>query len=102
MPKQSETFAFADEPPKEQPRKELASAQKLLDWVLRQRKQIITSKDLYQCAPRSIRFDRENAIETAEVLVRYGWLVPLPTRRRDARVWQVIRKGTIVHRTVAG
>jgi hypothetical protein len=97
----NETFLLADEPPKEQPRKN-DHAQLLLDWVLRQRKQIITSKDLYQYAPRCIRFDRENAVRTAEVLVRHGWLARLPTRRRDARAWQVIRKGAIVHRTVAG
>jgi hypothetical protein len=97
----SETFLLADDPPKEQPRKEPDPAQKLLDWLQRWPKPTITSKDIYQYAPRSIRFDRENAIKTAEILVKHGWLTPLQTHRRDWRQWQIVQKGPIVHPTVA-
>jgi len=76
-------------------------AQKLLDWLQRWPKPTITSKEIYQYAPRSIRFDRENAISLAEILVKHGWLIRTPTRRRDWRVWQIARK-PFVHPKVAG
>ena len=82
------------------PHKDLA--QQMLDWLQRWPKPTVSSKEIYQYAPRSIRFDRENAIKTAEILVKHGWLAPLQTRRRDWRQWQVVRKGPIVHPTVAG
>ena len=75
--------------------------QKLLDWLQRWPKPTVSSKEIYQYAPRSIRFDRENAINLTEVLVRHGWLTPLQTHRRDWRVWQINRK-PIVHPKVAG
>jgi hypothetical protein len=46
MPKQSETFAFADEPPKEQPRSEFAPAQRLLNFLQRWDGDSVTLRDL--------------------------------------------------------
>ena len=80
---------------------EASDAQKMLDWLQRWPKPTVSAKEIYQYAPSSIRFDRENAIKTAEILAKHGWLAPLPTRRRDRRVWQITRK-LIVHPKVAG
>jgi len=77
-------------------------AQQMLDWLQRWPKPTVSSKEIYQYAPRSIRFDRENAIKTAEILAKHGWLAPLQSRQRNWRQWQVVRKGPIVHPTVAG
>jgi len=87
--------------PAEEKAKQPDHAQKMLDWLQRWPKPTVSSKEIYQYAPRSIRFDRENAIKTAEILAKHGWLAPLPTRRRDRRVWQITRK-LIVHPKVAG
>jgi len=77
-------------------------AQRMLDWLQRWPKPTINSKEIYQYAPYSIRSDREIAIKTAEILTKHGWLVPLPTRRRNERHWRVIRKEPILHPKVAG
>jgi len=78
-------------------------AQRLLTWLLQGWPgQTINSKQLYQYAPKSIRPDRESAIKTAEVLVKCKWLVPLPTRRRNERLWQILRKEPIIHPKVEG
>jgi hypothetical protein len=98
----SETFLFADEPEPEvkQPHKE--PAQLLLDFLQRWPKTTISSKEIYQYAPRAIRFDRENAIRSAEVLARHGWLNAIKPRQRNYRIWQIVRKEPVVHPTVAG
>ena len=71
-------------------------AQEMLDWLQRWSKPTVNSREISQFAPRSIRFDRENAIKIAETLVRHGWLAPLQTRQRNWREWQVIRKEAVV------
>ena len=95
-----EKFSFADDPPPAKTQ-EPSPAQRMLDWLQRWPKSTVSSCEIYQYAPRSIRFDRENAIKTAEVLARHGWLTPTKTPRRDWRVWQITRR-PIVHPTVAG
>jgi hypothetical protein len=82
---------------KKQPRKDLADAQRMLDWLqLRWNRPTVTSCQIYQFAPRSLRFDRENAIKTAELLAQLGWLVAAnKTQQRGRREWQVIRRPTI-------
>ena len=77
-------------------------AQLLLDWLLRWPKPIVRSKDIYQFGPHSLRFDRENAIRSAEVLAKHGWLTALKPRQRNYRIWQIVRKGAVVHPKVAG
>src|SRR5262249_13363885 len=94
-------FSFADTVPIKQPQKPLPE-QLMLDWLLqRWPHQTVSSKQIYQYAPHSIRFDRENAIKTAEILERYGWLVPLPRRQRNWRVWEIIRR-PVLYPKVAG
>src|SRR5262245_45573505 len=95
----NETYLFADEPEPEnkQPHKE--PAQLLLDWLQRWRKPTVSAREIRIYGPCSIR-DRESTINSIEVLVRHGWLVPSKPSRHDRRVWQVVRR-PMVHPTVA-
>jgi hypothetical protein len=95
----SETFLLADEPPKEQPRKEPMPAQMLLDFLQCWNKPIISTREIRIYGPRSIR-NRESAISSVEILVKRGWLVPLKARQRNWHQWQIVRKPT-VYPTVA-
>ena len=50
------------------------SAQKLLDWLQHDwTGPTITARDIYHFGPNSTR---ESAIDSAEILVKNGWLVP--------------------------
>src|SRR5215831_14217007 len=93
------TYLFADDPPSEQPRKELEPAQKLLDWLQRWPENTVTVRDLRVYGPRSIR-NRKDAISSAEILVANGWLKPIKPSRPDTYAWQIVRKN-IVHPAVA-
>jgi hypothetical protein len=96
-----ETFAFADNTgPTKQPQ-EPSPAQKMLDWLQRWTKTTVNSKEIYQYAPRAVRFNKEHAIKTAEVLEKHGWLVRNKPYRRGGREWQIIRR-PIVHPLVEG
>ena|SRR5215472_9666540 len=80
----------------------LLPEQLMLNWLLqRWPHQTVSSKQIYQYAPRSIRLDRESAIRTAKILERYGWLVPLPRRQRNWRVWEIMRR-PVLYPKVAG
>ena len=74
-------------------------AQKLLDWLQHWAKPTVTAREICVYGPNPIR-DRESAINSAEILVKNGWLVPIKTRRHDMREWQIVRK-PIIHPTVA-
>jgi hypothetical protein len=74
-------------------------AQKLLDWLQHWTKSTVRARDICIYGPNSLR-DRERAIDSAEILVKHGWLIPVPTRRHDMHEWQIVRK-PIVHPTVA-
>ena len=79
-------------PPEPAPRAPLPTswaAQKLLDWLQNVwKKPTVRANDIHQFGPNSIR-DRKILLNAAEILVRRGWLVPLPTRRHDANLWQI-------------
>jgi len=88
-------------PPEPAVKQPLSDVQKMLDWLLRWPKPTVSSKEIYQYAPRSARPDKEKAIQNAEVLVRYGWLTALKTNRRRDRIWAITRK-PIIHPQVDG
>ena len=92
MPKKKrngETFSFADEPtPKPTPTKK-EPAQLLLDWLQRWDKPTISTKNICQFGPYSLR-NGERALRSAQVLAAHGWLTPLTTRE-----WQVVRKNLV-------
>jgi hypothetical protein len=75
-------------------------AQLLLNWLQRWTKNTITAREIRIYGPRSIR-DPESVISSVEILVAHGWLVPHKPPRRDMRQWRIVRKGPIVHPTVA-
>jgi hypothetical protein len=77
---------------------EVSPAQKLLDWLQRWPKPSLSMRDICIYGPRPR--NRENAISSAEILVKHGWLVPSKTRRYDSREWQIVRR-PIVRPTVA-
>src|SRR5262245_51388026 len=99
MPRETFLLAGDPEPETKQPPKD--PAQVLLTWLQRWPSNLITSKQIYQFAPRSIR-NRETAIRSAQTLVECGWLTVLKPRQRNYRIWQIHRKGPVVHPTVAG
>jgi hypothetical protein len=64
---------------------------KLLDWLVNDwSKPTVTAREAYSYGPRAIR-DRETILSLALILVARGWLVPIPTRRRDMKEWQIVR-----------
>ena len=81
------------------PHDELIPAQKLLDWLQHWAKPTVSAREIRIYGPKSIR-DRQSALNSAETLVKYGWLIPTQTPRRDRRVWQIVHK-SIVRPTVA-
>jgi hypothetical protein len=82
------------------PHSNLEPAQKLLDFLQQHwTKPTITSREICRSAPNAIR-NQKNAINSAKILVKEGWLIPNQTRRRDMHEWLIVRK-PIVHPTVA-
>ena len=71
------TYSFADEPAPIKKAQEPAPAQKLLDFLQRWAKPTVSVRDIRIFGPLSLR-NRESAISSVEVLVKHGWLVPMP------------------------
>jgi hypothetical protein len=87
-------------PPAENRLNEITPAQKLLDFLQQHwTKPTITSREICRSGPNAIR-NQKNAINSAETLVKAGWLIPNKTRRRDMHEWLIVRK-PIVHPTIA-
>jgi hypothetical protein len=82
----------------EAPEKELAQkpshAQLMLDWLQRWPKPTICRRDVRIYGPSSVR-DRQSMLSSAEVLVRYGWLVPIDAGRHDGHRWRIVRKPVV-------
>jgi hypothetical protein len=86
-------------PPPTKKAQEPSPAQKLLDWLQHWTRPTVSARAICIYGPNSLR-DRKNAIASAEILVKHGWLIPVQTRRRDMYEWQIVRK-PIIHTTVA-
>jgi hypothetical protein len=78
---------------------EPSPAQRLLDWLQHWTKPTVRAREICIYGPNSLR-DRKRVIDSAAILVKEGWLIPIKTRRYDMCEWQVVRK-PIVHPTVA-
>jgi hypothetical protein len=88
-------------PPPIKKAQEVSPAQRLLDFLQRWPKDVISVRNIQQFGPGSIR-DQRRAMNSAEVLVRYGWLAPVQKpARRDRREWKILRRPPVVHPTVA-
>ena len=78
----------------------LQPAQKLLTWLQRHwNKATISEREIRIYGPHCLR-DRGSARESAEELVRHGWLNRLEVRRHDMRALEIVRK-PILKQTVA-
>jgi hypothetical protein len=63
---------------------------KVLDWLVnRWREPVISARQLYTYT-RSAQ-TREEAVALATNLEKAGWLVRLPTKRYDSKVWAIVR-----------
>jgi hypothetical protein len=83
--------------PKQTPK--VVAAQRLLDWIQGDlNRSTISMRDIRVFGPRAVR-DQKTAFESAELLVKAGWLIPTKTHRHDRYEWQVVRK-PIVQPTV--
>src|SRR5262245_33465096 len=68
--------------------------EKLLSWLLNYSpKPTISLREICRFGPRGAGArDWEGAMDLAETLVQRGWFIPRETqRRRDMRVWQILR-----------
>jgi hypothetical protein len=81
-------------PPTTKRAQEVSPAQRLLDFLQRWPKDTISARNIRQFGPRAVRAQRSE-IDSAEVLVRHGWLAPAESHRRDRRVWRINRRPTI-------
>jgi hypothetical protein len=70
---------------------EVSPAQRLLDWLQRWDKPVIRIREIRIYGPRSSR-SRKSAIESTNILVKHGWLVPIKTPRRDMQHWGIVRR----------
>jgi hypothetical protein len=86
-------------PPPTKQAQEPSPAQRLLDWLQHWTKPTVRAREICIYGPNSLR-DRKRVIDSAAILVKEGWLIPIKTRRYDMCEWQVVRK-PIVHPTVA-
>ena len=64
-------------------------ALRLLGWIQNNwTKPTIRARDIRRLGPGATR-DRESMAKSTEILVKRGWLIPLKTRRYDAKKWQI-------------
>jgi hypothetical protein len=92
----SESFfaRYIDKPSPTEKAQEISPAQRLLDFLQRWPKDVISVRNIQQYGPRTIR-DLRGAIDAAEALARHGFLNPVQKpARRDRREWQIIRRPT--------
>ena len=83
---------FEEPKPPVEKTKGSSPAQKMLDFVQRWDRPTIRVRDFRHYGPGSLR-DRKDMADTAEVLVKAGWLKPVPTPH--GHKWAVIRKPII-------
>ena len=68
-------------------------SEKLLSWVLNYwPAPIVSLRDIRAFGPWCIRDPRSVTLHTIRTLAEYGWLIEIPTHRRDRRVWKVVRE----------
>jgi len=69
-------------------------AQRMLDFLQRWPKPIVSARDIQNYGPRP-KQSREDVLKSVEILIRHGWLIP-NNERRNGYQWQIIKK-PIVH-----
>jgi hypothetical protein len=65
--------------------------EQLLDFLINHWSEpTINARTIHWRGPNCTR-NRKSVIELAEALVAAGWLCPVKPRRRDMRVWKIVR-----------
>ena len=77
----------AGRPPSVEKAQDRSPAQKLLEWLQRWDKPTVRVRDIRIYGPGSLR---KNVTNSAEVLVKNGWLTPVQTHH--GHKWRVVRK----------
>jgi hypothetical protein len=85
-------FGYPEEKdqPEPKPALEVSPEQRLLDWLQRWNKPVLSLRDILIHGPRALR-DREIALIAAQALAKNGWLEPVKALRHDAHQWKVVR-----------
>jgi hypothetical protein len=65
-------------------------AQKLLDWLQRWDRDVVCARDIHVYGPGSLRHQKKSVTDSAEILVKNGWLTPVPTRH--GHKWRIVRR----------
>ena len=81
----------AGQPAEPTPKPKASPAQKLLDWLLRWDKPVVRVRDIRVYGPYALR-NQKSVTDSAEVLVKSGWLIPLQTRQYNGHKWRIVRK----------
>ena len=88
----------AGRPPPVEKAQDRSAAQKLLDWLQRWDKPTVCVRDIRIYGPGSLRNQKKSVTDSAEVLVKNGWLAPVQTHH--GHKWRIVRK-PIAHPTIA-
>ena len=65
-------------------------ALRLLDWLQNTwNKPTICAREIYRHGPRPLRDDLETVLNSAEILEKRGWFIPLKSHRYDRKRWQI-------------
>ncbi len=68
-----------------------SAAQKLLDWLQRWEKPTVRVRDIRVYGPYALR-NQKSVTDSAEVLVKNGWLIPVQTRQYNGHKWRIVRR----------
>jgi hypothetical protein len=67
-------------------------SEKLLAWLVNYWPgATVTLRDIRAYGPHSVR-DPQDVMNLTQTLTEFGWLVPVPARRRDMKKWRVVRE----------
>jgi hypothetical protein len=81
----------AGRPPSVEKAQDRSPAQKLLDWLLRWDKPVVRVRDIRVYGPYALR-NQKSVTDSAEVLVKHGWLIPIQTRQYNGHKWRIVRR----------
>jgi hypothetical protein len=76
--------------PEPKPAPEVSPEQRLLDWLQRWNKPVLSLRHILIYGPHALR-DREIALNAAQALTKNNWLEPIKALRHDAHQWKVVR-----------
>jgi hypothetical protein len=69
----------------------LPPEQRMLNWLQRWPKNVVSVRDMRVWGPRIFR-DKKKAISAAEILAERGWLTPVKSHWPGTYAWRVMHK----------